>query len=213
VWRALGACVLAVGFAAGCSVSEDLEPSNALATERRAGQAVASSAAPSPGQSLVTSTPAGSPKPDVVASSAAVSTPAASPPVRSLDVRAILEVDPAMRFETFGDRFILLESVWSPADLGLGGTCLPSITFLDCGLEDWLIQPSQELQPGEYDGSRLELFYGPGVRERLGRDLRPGEGPMDVLGRFGDPRSLDCRPATRDECFDRFVVTAIDLGV
>jgi hypothetical protein len=129
-----------------------------------------------------------------------------------LDLDAILEVDQDERFETFGDQLILLESVWSPADLGLGGTCLPSNAWLECGLEDWLIQPSQETQPGDYDGPRLDLLYGPGVRDRLGRELRPGEGPIDVVGHFGDPASLDCRPTTREACRDHFVVTAIDLG-
>jgi hypothetical protein len=127
-------------------------------------------------------------------------------------MRAILEVAEGDRFETFGGGLIRLESVWSPADLGLGGTCDPSDAWLECGLQDWMIQPVQGAKPGDYDGPMLDLFYGPGVRDRLGRGLRAGEGPFDVVGHFGDPASLDCRPATRDECRDQFVVTAINLG-
>ena len=128
--------------------------------------------------------------------------------VRVLDLIAILEVRERDRFETFGDELIHLESVWSPADLGLGGTCTPSDAWLECGLEDWLIQPSRA-----YDGPRLSLFYAPGVRERLGRDLRPGEGPFDVVGHFGDAASRNCHPSNRDSCRDRFVVMAIEVGV
>jgi hypothetical protein len=59
----------------------------------------------------------------------------------------------------------------------------------------------------------LDLFFAPGVREGLGRDLQGGDGPLDVVGHFGDPASQECQPAKRDECRDQFVVTAIDLGV
>ena len=124
-----------------------------------------------------------------------------------LGLDAVLDVEEGDRFEAFGGEPIRLESVWSPPDLGLGGTCSSSV-WLECGLEDWLIQPSRD-----YDGPRLELFYAPGVREGLGRDLRPGEGPFDVVGRFGDPASSECQPENRDACRDRFVVTAIDPGV
>jgi hypothetical protein len=126
-----------------------------------------------------------------------------------LGLDAILKVAKGKRFETFGEKPIHLESVWSPFDPGLGGTCLPSDAWLECGLEDWLIQPSPEPDGPTYDGPRLDLFYAPGVRERLGRDLHGGEGPLDVVGHFGDPASRECRPANRDACRDLFVVTAI----
>ena len=157
-------------------------------------------------------TPALSPVASVAPSSVDAPTPAASPMGRAVDLAAVLRVSWADRFETFGDELIRLESVWSPADLGLGGTCLPSKAWLECGLEDWLIQPSKEAQPGDYAGPRLSLFYAPGVRERLGRDLRAGEGPITVVGHFGDAASQDCDLASRDACRDMFVVTAIDAG-
>jgi hypothetical protein len=206
VWRTLGGCVLAIGFAVGCSLPASIEPSTTIASEPPATLTAAPSAAVSPSSALVTPMPAPSPTPRVAPSSTAVPTAAASPTVRVVGLGAILEVNESDRFETFGSELIRLESVWSPADLGLGGTCLLSHTWLECGLEDWIIQPSRE-----YDGPRLDLLYAPGVRERLGRDLHPGEGPFDVVGHFGDPASRECQPENRDECRDRFVVTAIDL--
>jgi len=151
--------------------------------------------------------PVSSPTPGVTPSPAVVPTAEASPTVRVVDLRAILEVTQADRFETFGDHPIHLESVWSPPDLGLGGTCTPGVTFFDCGLADWLIRPSQN-----YDGT-LKVFSAPGVREGLGRDLRPDEGPFDVVGHFGDPASQECRPERRELCRDRFMVTAVVLDV
>ena len=76
-----------------------------------------------------------------------------------------------------------------------------------------MIQPVRGTEPGDYDGPMLDLFYGPGVRERLGRNLRHGEGPFAVVGHFGDPASQECLPDNRDACRDLFVVLAIDLGV
>jgi hypothetical protein len=173
----------------------------------------APSGPPSSTPALVTPAPAPSPTPLVAPSSAAVPTPEASPTVRVVDLQTILEVPEGDRFETFGEEPIHLESVWSPADLGMGGTCLPSDAWLECGLQDWVIQPSPDSFPGDYDGPRLDLFYGPGIRERLGRDLRHGEGPLGVVGHFGDLASQDCRPVNRDACRDQFVVTTIDSGV
>jgi hypothetical protein len=206
VWRTLGGCLLAIGFAVGCSVPASIEPLTTIASEPPAALTAAPSAAISSSSALVTSMPAPSPTPLVAPSSTAVPTAAPSPTVRVVGLGAILEVIERDRFETFGGEPIRLESVWSPEDLGLGGTC-SSDAWLECGLEDWFIQPSRE-----YDGPRLDLFYAPGVRERLGRDLHPGEGPFDVVGHFGDPASRACQPENRDECRDQFVVTAIDLG-
>ena len=208
MWRTLGGCVLAIGFLVGCSVPASIELSTAIASEPPAARSATPSAAPSSSSALVRHTPTPSPTLRVTQSSAPVPTVAASPTVRVVGVAAILKVDEGERFETFGDELMRLKAVWSPEDLGLGGTCNPSDAWLECGLEDWLIQPSRE-----YDGPRLDLFYLPGVRERLGRSLRPGEGPFDVVGHFGDPASQECRPINRDECRDQFVVTAIDLGV
>ena len=129
-----------------------------------------------------------------------------------LELDAILQVAQGKRFETFGGEPIHLESVWTPWDAGLGGTCLPTDAWLECGLEDELIQPAPDLDGPTYDGPRLSLFYAPGVRERLGRALRDGEGPFDVVGHFGDPAAQKCRPVNRDACRDLFVVTAIETG-
>jgi hypothetical protein len=204
---ALLALVIVAGFAVGCSVPARIEPSTTIASEPPAGLTAAPSSAISSSSALVTPMPAPSPTPRVAPSSTAVPTAASSPAVRVVGLGAIVTINEGERFETFGGEPIRLESVWSPQDLGLGGTCV-SDAWLECGLEDWLIQPSRE-----YDGPRLDLFYAPGVRERLGRNLRPGEGPFDVVGHFGDPASRECQPENRDECRDRFVVTAIDLGV
>ena len=209
MWRTLSTCLLAVGLVVGCAVPASTARSTATASETAAVPSAASSVASSPSSARGTTMPVPSPTPSIAPSSAAVPTAAASPSVRVLGLGAILEVNERDRFEAFGGELIHLDSVWWPEDLGLGGTCLPSHTFLDCGLEDWIIQTS----PGYADGPNLSLFYAPGVRERLGRDLRPGEGPLDVVGRFGDPASRDCQPENRDACRDRFVVTAIDPGV
>ena len=208
MWRTLCSCLLAVGFVVGCAAPASIERSSAAASETAAVPTAAPSVASSPSLALATPEPVPSPTPSIAPSPAAVPTAAASPSVRVLGLGAVLNVNERDRFETFGGELIHLESVWSPADLGLGGTCRSADAWLECGLEDWLIQPSQE-----YDGPRLDLFYAPGVREQLGRDLRPGEGPFDVVGRFGDPAASECQPENRNACRDRFVVTAIDPGV
>jgi len=213
VLRTLGACVLAIGLVVGCTASERDSPDlNTSAVELPSEALTTSSSPPSSIQVLVTPTPAPSPTPLVTPSSAALPTPEPSPTVRVVDLQVILEVPQGDRFETFGGELIRLESVWSPADTGLGGTCT-SDAWLECGLEDWLIQPARESEPGDYDGPRLDLFFGPGVRERLGRDLRHGEGPLEVVGHFGDPASQECLPETRAGCLDLFVVTAIEPGI
>ncbi len=124
-----------------------------------------------------------------------------------VDLTAILAVSKEDRYETFGADPLRLVSVWSPKDLGLGGTCAATDSWLECGLEDWLIQPS-----AEWDGTRLGLFFGPEVLDRLDPDLRPGDGPLDITGHFGDVASEDCRPEDREGCRDLFVVTDIELG-
>jgi hypothetical protein len=208
VWRTFGACVLALSFAVGCTASAKNSPGSSASIIEAAAPSKAPSGPPSSTEALLTPAPA--PTPLIAPSSAADPTP--SPMVRVIDLRAILAVPQGDRFETFGGELIRLESVWSPADVGIGGTC-DSDAWLECGLQDWLIQPSREFDPGDYDGPRLDLFFGPGVREGLGRDLRHGEGPFAVVGHFGDPASRECRPENRDVCRDLFVVNAIDLGV
>jgi hypothetical protein len=211
VWRLLAACAAAIGLVVGCSVSASPgPPSSATGSQMPAAVSAAPSAAASSTPLLVTPMPASSPTSRVASSSGGAPTAASSPTVRVLGLDAILNVAEGERFETFGGEAIRLESVWSPFDPGLGGTCPPSDAWLECGLEDWLIQPSPEHDGPTYDGPRLDLFYAPGVRERLGRDLHGGEGPLDVVGHFGDPASQECRPANRNACRDLFVVTAID---
>jgi hypothetical protein len=218
VRRTLAACVLAVGFAVGCTRSGN-DGSDASTSEVELPSAGSTtSAGPSPStKALVmptvapSRTLAPSPTPFVTPTPRAVPTPEASPSVHVVDLKAILEIRQGDRFETFGGDLTRLEAVWSPADPGLGGTCLPSDAWLECGLQDWLIQPSRESEPGDYDGPRLDLFFGPGVRERLDGDLRPGEGPFAVVGHFDDPAAQECRPENQDRCRDLFVVTAIDL--
>ena len=208
MWRTLGAFVLAIGVVVGCSAPASIAPSSATASQAPAVPSAAPSVAPSSSSALVTPTAAPSPTPRVAPSKAAVPTATPSPTVRVLGLGAILKVVERKRFETFGGKLIHLESVWSPPDLGLGGACLPSDAWLECGLLDWMIQPSRDS-----DGRTLGLFYAPGVHERLGRDLRPGEGPLDVVGRFGDPAARECQPQNRDACRDKFVVTAIERDV
>jgi hypothetical protein len=215
----LRACALALGLAIVCTLPTRTERPSATPSETPVVMSVAPSAASSTALPTVGPTPIPSTRSSVRPTSTAPPTPAgsvprptASPSVRVLGLGTILKVRQPDRFETFGGQLIRLESVWSPADLGLGGTCLPSDAWLECGLEDWIIQPTQEAQPGDYDGPRLDLFFGPGVRERLGRNLRPGAGPLEVVGHFGDPASQDCRLENRDACRDRFVVTAIEVG-
>lgn len=210
MWRTFGAGVLALSFALGCTASANNSPGSSASIIEAAGPSTAPSGPPSSTEALIT--PAPEPTPLIAPSSADDPTPNPSPMVRVVDLRAILEVPQGDRFETFGGELIRLESVWSPADVGIGGTCV-SDAWLECGLQDWLIQPSREFDAGDYDGPRLDLFFGPGVREGLGRDLRHGEGPFAVVGHFGDPASRECRPENREECRDLFVVNAIDLGV
>jgi hypothetical protein len=225
VSRIFASCVLVICFVVGCTASATTSPGSSApaveqpadpsATGYRPSSSTQASVTPIPAPSaapLVTPMPAPSATPLVAPSSAPVPTAAPSPMVRVLGLDAILEIPESDRFETFGGEPIRLEPVWSPADLGIGGTCLPSDAWLECGLQDWIIQPSRELDPGDYGGPTLDLFFGPGVRERLGRDLRHGEGPFAVVGQFGDPASHECRPEDRDECRDLFVVSAIDLG-
>ena len=135
--------------------------------------------------------------------------------LRVVELTAILDVAKADRFETFGDTSIRLEQVWSPNDTGLGGTCgATNVPWLEClNLADWLIQPVADgagcpftRSADCYGGPRLEILYEPSVGERLGL----GDGPVDLIGHFGDPASEGCRPENLDGCRDRFVVTAID---
>jgi hypothetical protein len=212
VWRTCGVCVLAISVVVGCTgAASDSADSSTSAVGVPPEAVTTPTTQPTSAKAVVTPTPAPSPTALATPSSAAPATPEPSPTARVVDLRAILEVPQGDRFETFGGELIRLESVWSPADTGLGGTCL-SEAWLECGLEDWLIQPSRESEPGDYDGPRLDLFFGPGVRERLGRDLRHGEGPLAVVGHFGDPAALECLPENRGACRDLFVVTAIVLG-
>ena len=126
-----------------------------------------------------------------------------------------LAVAQADRFETFGDMSIRLEQVWSPNDIGLGGTCgATNVPWLECGdSPTGLIQTFEDGADCPftsttfcYDGPRLDILYEPGMGERLGL----GDGPVDLIGHFGDPASESCRPENRDACRDRFVVTAIE---
>ena len=128
---------------------------------------------------------------------------------------AILDVAWADRFETFGGESIRLEQVWSPNDTGLGGTCgAMNVPWLEClNAPDWLIQPVAEgagcpftTTVSCYDGPSLDILYEPGLAERLGL----GDGPVALIGHFGDPASEGCRPENRDACRDRFVVTSIE---
>ena len=139
----------------------------------------------------------------------ATPTPVASPrpTARIIDLAAVLEVPKADRFERFGAEPLRFHSVWSPRDLGLGGTCDATDSWLECDLEDWLIQPLPD-----WGGASLGLFFGSGVRERLVPELRAGEGPLDVTGHFGDQASEDCGPEARDACRDQFVVTVLTRG-
>jgi hypothetical protein len=131
-----------------------------------------------------------------------------------VDLTAILDVAEADRFETFGHKPIRLEQVWSPNDTGLGGTCgATNVPWLECGLPDWLIQPVRDGAGCPftgtvscYDGPRLDILYEPGLGQRLGL----GDGPVDLIGHFGDPASEGCRPENRAACRNRFVVTAIE---
>ena len=135
--------------------------------------------------------------------------------IRVVDLTAILDVAKADRFEAFGDKPIRLEQVWSPSDTGLGGTCgVTNVPWLEClNLTDWLIQPIGDGAGCPftgtafcYDGPRLDILYQPGLSERLSL----GDGPVDLIGHFGDPASERCRPENRAACRDRFVVTAIE---
>jgi hypothetical protein len=148
-------------------------------------------------------------------------TPTASPNAsveagpQAVELAAIMDVATADRFETFGRTAIRLESVWSPKDTGIAGTCGPSkVPWLEClDVPDWLVQPVDE-GPGCpftstescYLGPRLEILYDPALAERLVL----GEGPVDLIGHFGDPASERCRRENRAACRDRFVVTAIE---
>jgi len=132
-----------------------------------------------------------------------------------VDLTAILDVAKADRFETFGGEPIRLEQVWSPNDTGLGGTCgATNVPWLEClGLTDWFILPVADgagcpftTSVHCYDGPTLDILYEPGLGERLGL----GDGPVELIGHFGDPASEGCRPENRAACRDRFVVTDID---
>jgi hypothetical protein len=177
---------------------------------------------PTPPASSVTSAPAATAAPTPVVTSTPTSTASltASPATsadatpRVVDLTAILDVAQAERFETFGDEAIRLEQVWSPNDAGLGGTCgATNVPWLECGLADWLILPVADgagcpftWSAACYGGPALEIFYDPGLAERLAL----GDGPVDLIGHFGDPASESCRPANRAACRDRFVVAMIE---
>ncbi len=51
-----------------------------------------------------------------------------------------------------------------------------------------------------------KILYEPGLGGRLGL----GDGPVNLVGHFGDPASKGCRPENRAACRDRFVVTVIE---
>lgn len=182
----LAALALVTACAGGGAPSPALEPSPP--------PIVASATAPG-------TAPAPSPTP------ASTPTAAASAALRAIDVAAIVAVPVAGRFETFGSEPVHLERAWSPQDLGLGGTCADATTpvaWLECGNADWMFTPA-----ADWRGPALEIFFEPGLRERLGRDLWLGEGPLDVVGHFGDPAAEGCAAANVDACRDRFVATAI----
>ena len=177
--------------------------------------------APSPSAAKSTAATTVSPTPVVTPVRTPSSPPTASPTrsaaatLRVVDLTAILDVAQADRFETFGDKSIRLEQVWSPNDTGLGGTCgATNVPWLEClNLTDWLIQPVADgagcpftTTVHCYDGPRLDILYEPGFGERLGL----GDGPVNLIGHFGDPASEGCRPKNRAACRDRFVVTAIE---
>jgi hypothetical protein len=160
-------------------------------------------------------TPVFAPTPTPVAPPTANPTRSADATIRVVEVTAILDVAQADRFETFGAKAIRLEQVWSPNDTGLGGTCgVTNVPWLEClNLTDWLIQPVADGAGCPftrtvlcYDGPRLDILYEPGLGERLGL----GDGPVDLIGHFGDPASEGCRPENRAACRDRFVVTSIE---
>ena len=173
------------------------------------------SAAESTSATTAPPTPVLTPTPTPVAPPTANPTRSADATPRVVELTAILDVAQADRFETFGDKAIRLEQVWSPNDTGLGGTCgVTNVHWLEClNVADWLIQPVAEGVGCPftrtalcYDGPRLDILYEPGLGERLGL----GDGPVDLIGHFGDPASEGCRPENRAACRDRFVVTAIE---
>jgi hypothetical protein len=201
------AATIIVGLfvAAACSSAAPPIPVVTPTSPSAAGSTPATTAPPTP---IVT------PIPTPGASPTANPTRSADATVRVVDLTAILAVAQADRFETFGDGSIRLEQVWSPNDIGLGGTCgATNVPWLECGLADWLVQTFEDGAGCPftsttfcYDGPRLDILYDPGMGERL----RPGDGPVDLLGHFGDPASEGCRPENRDACRDEFVVTAIE---
>ena len=173
------------------------------------------SAAKSTSATTAPPTPVVTPIPKPAALPTANPTRSADATLRVVDLTAILDVAQADRFETFGDKSIRLEQVWSPNETGLGGTCgATNVPWLEClNLTDWLIQPVADGAGCPftrtvfcYDGPRLDILYEPGLGERLGL----GDGPVDLIGHFGDPASESCRPENRAACRDRFVVTAIE---
>lgn len=173
------------------------------------------SAAKSTSTTTALPTPVVTPIPKPAALPTANPTRSADATLRVVDLTAILDVAQADRFETFGDKSIRLEQVWSPNETGLGGTCgATNVPWLEClNLTDWLIQPVADGAGCPftrtvfcYDGPRLDILYEPGLGERLGL----GDGPVDLIGHFGDPASEGCRPENRAACRDRFVVTAIE---
>ena len=203
--------ILGASVVIACSSSATPMPTIAATPSPSVARVTAVTSSPTASPILVVT-----PIPKATALHSAIPTRSAAATPRVVELTAVLKVAREDRFETFGGEAIRLEHVWSPNDTGLGGTCSPTVNvpWLEClNLDDWLIQPVAEgagcpftLTSACYDGPRLKILYEPGMHERLGL----GDGPVVLIGHFGDPASEGCLPKNRDACRDRFVVTAIE---